>query len=100
MNQIDGTLGTTGSISCTLDSSPQISGTISPSNPISGEIDKRYISPEDIYRGSYTVVPKVDAQTLLTQGLYMEENVSILKIPYYQTVNPQGGNTAYIADSV
>lgn len=49
------------------------------------------------YEGDYTVTPKVDQQTLDTKGAIMRDDVTILAIPYFETSNNSGGNTAYIA---
>ena len=54
----------------------------------------------DPYEGPYDVTPKVTAQTLPTAKKFMQEDVSIRAIPYFDVSNPAGGNTIYIASEV
>ncbi len=57
------------------------------------------IPPEvlvESYRGTYAVTPKpFNIQILNTSGLKMENNVTVEKIPYYETSN-ESGYTIYI----
>ena len=54
----------------------------------------------DKYEGPYTVTPKADAvQTLETRAKTMEDDVTVLAIPYYQTGNLYG-DTVYIGSEV
>lgn len=54
----------------------------------------------DKYTGPYTVTPKADeVQTLETRAKTMEDNVTVLAIPYYQTGNLYG-DTVYIGSEV
>lgn len=49
-----------------------------------------------VYTGAYDVTPDPDVmQTLLTAGKQMTENVTVQKIPYYETSNIDG-TTVYI----
>ena len=52
-------------------------------------------APADPYDGEYTVTPRVTEQTLNTKHKYMEDDVCVLAIPYYETSN-LSGKTAYI----
>ena len=54
----------------------------------------------DQYEGPYDVTPKVTAQTLPTAKKFMQEDVSVRAIPYFDVSNPAGGNTIYIASEV
>lgn len=54
----------------------------------------------DPYEGPYDVTPKVTAQTLPTAKKFMQEDVSVRAIPYFDVSNPAGGNTIYIANEV
>ena len=54
----------------------------------------------DSYEGPYDVTPKVTAQTLPTAKKFMQEDVSVRAIPYFDVSNPAGGNTIYIASEV
>lgn len=54
----------------------------------------------EFYTGDYVVVPKAnEAQILPTKMLIMSEDLTVTKVPYYQTSNPYG-DTAYIASEV
>ncbi len=54
----------------------------------------------DYYSGEYVVTPDAnDEQTLETKGLVMQDNVIVLKVPYFETSNPFG-HTIYIASEV
>lgn len=51
------------------------------------------------YHGQYVVTPStVDDIVLETAGMKMSDDVTIYKIPYYETSNPQGGFTVYIGN--
>ena len=53
------------------------------------------------YTGEYTVTPLAASAVILeTEGLRMTDDVTVRKIPYYETSNPGGGYTAYIASEV
>lgn len=50
------------------------------------------------YRGETTITPKAFAeQVLKTQGKYVEQDITIQKVPYWETSNTDG-LTVYIAD--
>ena len=52
------------------------------------------------YMGEYTVIPKANEPTVLeTKGKRMTDDVTVTKIPYYETANPLG-DTVYIAAEV
>ena len=51
----------------------------------------------EYYDGDYIVTPGVDGQTLETNSKLMDDDVTIKAIPYYDTTNPAGGSTVYIA---
>ena len=52
------------------------------------------------YEGDYVVIPKADAATVLpTKDKTMQDDVTVQKIPYYETANPTG-DTVYIASEV
>lgn len=47
------------------------------------------------YRGDYTITPKIKSQSIKTKNKKMEEDVTVLAIPYYETSN-LSGKTVYI----
>ena len=57
-------------------------------------------STHDTYEGDYVVIPKAfEDQILETNGLLMADDVTVLQVPYFETVNPTG-KTVYIANEV
>lgn len=48
------------------------------------------------YTGTYTVTPSVDAASVPTAQKYMEDDITINAIPYYDVSNTAGGSTVYI----
>ena len=64
-----------------------------------GEITK--VTEVDWYEGPYEVIPSAhEAKVLETQGLAMQDDVTVIKIPYFETANLFDGRTAYIANEV
>lgn len=56
--------------------------------------------PVDTYQGDYTVTPKAfEEQIMPTNGLLMLDDVTIRRVPYFETSNPMG-KTVYIASEV
>ena len=54
-----------------------------------------------VYKGEHVVIPKADAQTVLeTAEKLLLENITVTKIPYYETSNSAGGDTVYIGSEV
>jgi len=54
----------------------------------------------EIYSGEYTVVPKISAQTLFTANKFLNDNMTIRSIPYYEVLNNSGGDTVYIGTEI
>lgn len=53
------------------------------------------------YHGEYEVTPSASSAIVLpTYGKYMADDVTVRKVPYYETSNLSGGKTAYIAMEV
>ena len=70
---------------------------------IDGEIEKVFFVDYNrvVYDGDYIVTPLVNNPVILeTNGKYMEDDVTVLKVPYLETANASGGNTAYIGENV
>lgn len=80
-----------------------IEGEILLSSAIEGELDKVvYVdTSHPVYEGDYIVTPLVNNQVILdTNGKLMEDDVTVLKVPYLETANPSGGNTAFIGEHI
>lgn len=59
------------------------------------------VGDTEVYEGPYVAVPSAsEEQTLETEGLLMEEDVVVRRIPYYVTSNAAGGETIYIGSEV
>ena len=54
----------------------------------------------DPYAGDYIVIPKVTEQVLPTSEKYMEDDVTIKSIPYFEVSNTAGGGTVYIGSEL
>ena len=53
------------------------------------------------YEGAYEVTPLADGSTTLeTAQKFLDSNVVVSKVPYYETSNTDGGETVYIATEV
>lgn len=53
----------------------------------------------EAYSGAYTVVPRAhDAQTLPTENKLLTKNVTVEKVPFFETDNDANGKTVYIAE--
>lgn len=68
---------------------------------LDGEIDKVFfVDSHQEYEGPYEVTPSPeDAITLETASKTMRDDVTVKKIPYYETAN-EWGNTVYIGSEV
>lgn len=62
-----------------------------------GEIQTVNLSSMPVYKGDYSVTPKVSGQTMQTKGMAMLEDVTIHPIPFFNVSNTSGGDTVYIA---
>ena len=74
-----------------------------PQEPVSVQVDavtRTSAGDAPVYDGPYEVTPKVTAQTLQTAQKFMQEDVSVRAIPYFDVSNQAGGNTIYIANEV
>ena len=85
-----------------LSSAPEITFDLSRQQPIEFDYNiSVVVSGEGIpYKGEYVVIPKAYSETVLeTDGYTMHDDVTVTKIPYYETGN-EYGDTVYIADEV
>lgn len=93
---ISGNLTEKPHVTASLSSQQSLSGALSVGQTINGKLtigDTFY----DNYDGPYNAVPKKDEDQLLeTSGKRMLNNVTVSKISYWKTSNPQGGRTVYI----
>ena len=65
------------------------------------EVDLGYVRPAEEYTGDYEVTPKAHNRTVLpTEGKIMMGDVTVLKVPYYETSNIHDGLTVFIAEDL
>lgn len=80
----------------------EINGSLSGSlTPMRSLVSGTLTIPQGIdiqtYDGSYEITPLSNTEQLLeTSGKYMQDDVTILAIPYYETTNESGGYTVII----
>lgn len=67
--------------------------------PDFGEIQKIHVGGE-VYRGEYTVTPKVSGQVVPTKGKLLLDDMTINPIPFFNVSNTTGGSTVYIAKEI
>lgn len=79
-------------LDCTLD--------VDVMNTIVIEIPGEPIGDVEIYEGDYVVTPKVEVQSLPTKNKFLQKDVSVRSIPYFETSNAAGGKTVYIGREV
>ena len=91
--KLNASLSNTLSLGATLQKELEVSGNISPGNYTYNDQDREY------YTGSYQAVssPRED-QILPTAEKIMSNDVTVLKIPYYETINLSGGYTVTISE--
>ena len=85
----------TGHISglCTL------SGELSCKDGLSGKLSA--VINYNVYSGEYEVVPSAfNTQVLPTANKVLKKDVTVQKVPYFETSNIQNGVTVYIAEEV
>ena len=82
-----------GQLKAVISNSVLLIGKLNPANKLQGIISA--IEPVESYKGDYTITPKIDSQTMRTKNKKMEDNITVLAIPYYETSNLTG-KTVYI----
>lgn len=87
-----------GGIMGTLSGQGQISGQLSGAGSLIGELSvPEYIGGTE-YSGEYTITPLANQnQVLETAGKMLTDDITVLKIHYYETSNTNG-TTVYIAE--
>lgn len=67
-------------------------------NPDRDDVKDLYVPTLGVetYAGAYEFIPKVEAQVAETAEKYMESDLTVCAIPYYDVSNTTGGSTVYI----
>lgn len=78
----------------------ELHGTLSPSRAnLHGTLSAVTVISVGLYEGAYTVHSAVhEAQELPTANKRLIKNITVEKIPYYETSNLSDGITVYIGD--
>lgn len=96
---INGCLSCVSAVTGTLSGASRIEGGLS-AGAIRGAVSVPETLGGDYYDGDYVITPKAGEGTVLgTAGLTMRDDVTVLRIPYYETSNPKG-YTVYIGGEV
>lgn len=89
-----------GSISASLSGVSALNGELQGTSVMVGELTLPKGNASPPYQGYYVVTPKAATETVLpTTGMKMLDDVTVLKIPYYETHGTHG-TTIYIANEV
>ena len=86
-----------------IDESIHISGRVSNRGSLSGTLSCPSVNTGgfDIYSGDYELTPKAhQSQTINTKNKVLRDDITVAKIPYWETSNTSNGMTAYIAEEV
>lgn len=70
--------------------------TYHPDRETVGDLYPPAVGSVEYYTGSYVVIPDVSAQRLATAEKYMQADVTVKEIPYFDVGNTAGGSTVYI----
>lgn len=97
---ITGTLSAEQSLTGQIVEHSDLTGSLASIGSLTGRLTSAYTTHMEAYEGSYEAVPKTVAQTLDTKEKYMNDNVSITSIPYFDVSNNTGGSTVYIGTEI
>lgn len=75
-------------------------GTLTSRQVLTGQLASTHAAHLETYSGPYEVTPQIVSQTLDTKEKYMDDNVSIKSIPYFDVGNTSGGSTVYIGTEI
>lgn len=91
-----------GELSGTLTSTGRLHGSLVGDNhKINGTLTIPSVVGAETYAGPYEVTPKAwEEQTLETAHKLMTDDVTVFRVPYYETSNLFDGKTAYIAEEI
>lgn len=82
-----------GQLKAVITNTTNLIGKIAGTNNLKGIVSLS--EPVESYQGDYNVTPKIESQLIKTKNKKMEDNVTVLAIPYFETSNLTG-KTVYI----
>lgn len=91
-----------GELNGTLTSAGLLHGTlVGDHHKVQGTLTIPTTSGLELYGGPYEVTPKAwEEQVLATEGKLMTDDVTVFKVPYYETSNIHDGLTVFIAEDI
>lgn len=85
----------------TLSVAESLVGNLSPTSSLKGTITLPSIIGGEPYQGEYIVTPLAfDPVVLPTRNKTLSDDVTVTKVPYYETSNIYDGKTVYIAEDI
>lgn len=75
-------------------------GAAAPAAVAVGVSPVQIVDYQDLYTGEYTITPDITPVVLPTRDKLMAEDVTVRKIPLWETGNPQGGKTILIGGEI
>lgn len=82
-----------GYLKAIISNSTFLSGKVNFTNELKGAIST--LESVDSYDGDYLITPRIKSQFLFTKNKKMNDDITVLAIPYYETSN-LSGKTVYI----
>lgn len=97
-----GGLVQSGTLSGSISACASLNGIVSAREALAGTISLPAIIDYggEVYEGEYIITPETASQRLPTAHKRMQDDLTVLAIPYYETTNETGGNTVYIGMEV
>lgn len=97
---VTGTLSTKHSLTGSLARRRSLTGRLASIGGLTGRLAAAYTVPPEAYDGPYEATPMTVDQKLNTKEKYMNDDMSIRSIPYFDVSNTSGGSTVYIGTEI
>ena len=97
--EIRGTVNTVDVMRGSVSMQGTLNGSVASSITLGGTLNYNKGAMPPTYMGPYEVTPKAHSeQTLATKNKLMTDDVTVFKVPYYETSNVFDGLTVFIAE--
>ena len=97
---INGTLSIEQSLTGQITKRMGLTGRLTLIGGLTGKLASAYTVHTDAYDGPYEATPMTVSQKLNTKEKYMNDDMSIRSIPYFDVGNASGGSTVYIGTEI
>lgn len=97
---VNGTLSATCSLTGNISQRMGLTGRLALIGGLTGRLTSAYTVHTDAYDGPYEATPMTVSQKLNTKEKYMNDDMSIRSIPYFDVGNTSGGSTVYIGTEI